>query len=118
MSDTHHPNYIRIWAILCVLLVISIAGPALEIRVVTLITAFGIAIVKAWLVVRNFMHLNAQPRYVGYLLATAVAFMVLLFAGSAADIMNDEGAGWDKPSYAYQDRVGESSHAGENGEAH
>ena len=27
MSDTHHGNYVKIWAILCVLLVISIVGP-------------------------------------------------------------------------------------------
>ena len=43
-----HPNYVRIWAILLVLLIISVLGPMLEIRVVTLFTAFGIAIVKAY----------------------------------------------------------------------
>ena len=55
-----HPNYVKIWAILVVLLVISVLGPTLEIRVVTLITAFGIAIVKAYLVAVNFTE--PKPR--------------------------------------------------------
>ena len=42
-----HTNYVAIWGILVALLVVSVLGPMLGIRVVTLITAFGIAIVKA-----------------------------------------------------------------------
>ncbi len=117
MSEMHHPNYIRIWAILCVLLLISIFGPFLGIRVVTLITAFGIAIVKAYLVARNFMHVNVQPAYVVYMLATVLAFMLLFFAGVAPDVMKDEGTGWTKPSYAYHERFGEEpAHGDEPGE--
>ena len=37
---------------------VSVVGPMLGIRAVTLITAFGIALVKAYLVAKNFMHLN------------------------------------------------------------
>jgi caa(3)-type oxidase subunit IV len=116
MSDTHHPNYVKIWGILCVLLVISVLGPLLEIRVITLITAFGIAIVKAYIVAKNFMHVNVQPRYVGYLLGTALALMLLFFSGVAPDVMKDEGSGWVKPSYAYHDRVGsDPDHAKDEG---
>jgi len=98
MSEEHHnPNYVRIWAILCVLLVISIFGPFLGIQVVTLITAFGIAVVKAYLVAKNFMHLNVQPRFVVYLLSTVLAFMFLFFYGASPDVMRDEGSGWKKP---------------------
>ena len=97
--DEHHehPNYVRIWAILLVLLVISVLGPMLEIRVVTLITAFGIAIVKAYMVAKNFMHLNIEPRYVVYLMATMLVFMLLFFAGVAPDVMRFEGVNWVKP---------------------
>ena len=97
MSEMHHPNYVRIWVILCVLLVISIFGPMLGIRPVTLITAFGIAIVKAYLVAKNFMHVNVQRRFVPYLLGTALAFMLLFFAGVAPDVMKQEGSNWKKP---------------------
>lgn len=96
-AGAHHVNYVRIWQILLVLLVISVAGPMLEIKIVTLITAFGIAVVKAWLVAKNFMHLNAQPRYVVYMLATALVFVLLFFAGTAPDVMKHSGDNWHKP---------------------
>ena len=85
MSDhaahaSHPPvNYVRIWQILLALLVVSVLGPMIGIKIVTLITAFGIAVVKAYLVAKNFMHLNVQPRYVMYLLGTTLVFMLLLF---------------------------------------
>ena len=48
MSEAHeHPNYVKIWYWLLVLLAISVAGPMLEIPAVTIITAFGIAVVKS-----------------------------------------------------------------------
>ena len=98
-EHAEHPevNYVKIWAILLVLLVVSIAGPFLGIQVVTLVTAFGIAIVKAYLVAKNFMHLNIEPRYAVYLLVTMLVFMLLFFAGSAPDVMKHEGVNWIKP---------------------
>ena len=94
----HETNYVKIWAILLGLLVVSIAGPFLGIQAVTLITAFGIALVKAYLVAKNFMHLNIEPRYAVYLLTTMLVFMLLLFAGTASDIMKHEGSNWVKPA--------------------
>ena len=41
MSEYHHPNYVRVWAILVALLCVSVAGPFLGIPAVTLITADG-----------------------------------------------------------------------------
>jgi caa(3)-type oxidase subunit IV len=98
-EHAHHTNYVKIWGILLVLLVISILGPMLEIRVVTLITAFGIACVKAYMVAKNFMHLNLAPRFVTYLVATGLVFMLLFFAGTAPDVMKNEGTGWEKPAW-------------------
>ncbi len=114
MSELHHPNYVKIWAILCVLLVISVLGPLAGIRILTLITAFGIAIVKAYLVAKNFMHLNVQPRFVMLLLGTALAFLLLFFAGVSPDVMKDEGTGWRKPSFEYH----EIEHPEEKGDEH
>ncbi len=96
-GDHHEVNYIRIWQILLVLLVISVAGPFLEIQVVTLITAFGIAIVKAYLVAKNFMHLNIEPRYAVYMLLTMLVFVFLFFAAAAPDVMKHDGSNWVKP---------------------
>ena len=93
----HEVNYVKIWAILLVLLAVSLAGPTLEIKIVTLLTAFGVAIVKAYLVAKNFMHLNIEPRYAVYLLCTMLAFVLLFFAGTAPDVMKHEGSNWAKP---------------------
>jgi caa(3)-type oxidase subunit IV len=94
----HETNYVKIWGILLALLAVSIAGPTLEIKIVTLITAFGIAIIKAYLVAKNFMHLNIEPRFAVYLLCTVLVFMLLLFAGAAPDVMKHEGTNWVKPA--------------------
>ena len=61
----HHRNYVKIWAILLGLLIISVLGPMLGIRLVTIITAFGIALVKAYLVAKNFMHLDVEKPFAG-----------------------------------------------------
>ena len=94
----HEVNYVKVWAILLCLLVVSILGPLLGIKIITLLTAFGIAIVKAYLVAKNFMHLNIEPRYAVYLLTTMLVFMLLFFAGTAPDVMKHEGANWVKPA--------------------
>ena len=94
----HEINYVKIWAILLGLLMVSILGPFLGIKIVTLLTAFGIAIVKAYLVAKNFMHLNIEPRYAVYLLTTVLVFVLLFFAGTAPDVMKHEGTNWVKPA--------------------
>jgi caa(3)-type oxidase subunit IV len=101
MSEEHHSDgfYIKTWGILLVLLTISVVGPMFEIQVLTLVTAFGIACVKAYLVATRFMHINLTPRFVPYLVATSLVFMLLFFAGVAPDVMKEEGSGWEKPAW-------------------
>ena len=105
MSDhaahaSHPPvNYVRFWQILLALLVVSVLGPMIGIKIVTLITAFGIAVVKAYLVAKNFMHIDHARRYVTYLMATALVFMLLFFAGTSPDVMKHEGTNWQKPAW-------------------
>jgi caa(3)-type oxidase subunit IV len=114
-SHAHaHPNYIRIWAMLLALLVVSVAGPMLGVKVVTLITAFGIAIVKAYLVAKNFMHINIERRFVWYAVLTVVVFVLLFFFAVAPDVMKKEGSGWEKPSW----KVPAAEAPAHGGEAH
>ncbi|SRR3989339_148696 len=88
--------YIKIWATLMVLLVISLVGPTLGILVVTLITAFGVAVVKATMVMAYFMHLNVEKKYIWGLLLSALVFILGLFFGIAPDIMANRGHNWVK----------------------
>jgi caa(3)-type oxidase subunit IV len=94
MGGGHHPNYRRIYVALLILLVISVAGPFIGIAWVTLITAFGIAVVKATMVVQNFMHLKWERRIVKWVLAASLALMALFWAGVAPDVMRHRGHNW------------------------
>ena len=99
MSEHAHSSYVKIWGILVVLLVLSVLGPMVGIQWLTLLTAFGIAFVKAYLVIKNFMHLNLEPRFVWYIVGTALAFMGLFYAGVSPDVMAADGENWEKPAY-------------------
>ena len=105
MAGNEHPlvnSYEKVLVWLIVLFVISFVGPevgaAIGSRALTLFTAFGIAIVKAYLVLRYFMHVNVEKKYITYLLATSIAFMLLFFAAVAPDVMNHEGNNWENIS--------------------
>src|SRR5690348_3746408 len=96
--DAHaHPSYVKIWAILTVLLVLSVAGTLLGLNIPTLVTvgiAFSIAIVKAYLVARYFMHINLEKKYVAYLVGTMLVLMFLMVGAVSPDVMKHEGANW------------------------
>ena len=129
--DHGQAHYVRIWAILLMLLIVSVLGPIIAPHVefgflkawmITIMTAFGIAVVKAYLVAANFMHLNIEKRYISYMLATMLAFMLLFFSGVAPDVMKHEGQNWE--NVAAQQEVeralegqGKAAH-GEHGGAH
>ena len=113
MSDHSHAEpkslsqdpYVRIWAILLVLLIVSVLGPEVSKHIpapygklVMLFTAFGIAIVKAGMVVKNFMHINVEKKYIGYLLVTMLALMTIFMAGISPDVMRHEGHRWSNDS--------------------
>ena len=102
--DHGQAHYVKIWAVLLVLLIVSILGPILaphlefgflKAWMITIMTAFGIAIVKAYLVAANFMHLNIEKKYISYMLATMLTFMLLFFAGVAPDVMKHRGQNWE-----------------------
>jgi caa(3)-type oxidase subunit IV len=95
-SHVHHPNYVKVWAILVALLAVSVLGSMSHVREVVLIAAFGIALVKAYLVAKNFMHINVEKRWVPYLLVVCLLFMFILFAGVSPDVMKQNGQHWVK----------------------
>ena len=95
MSEAHAQlNYVKIWVWLLILLVISVAGPLLEIPWITLVTAFGIAGIKTYIVAANFMHLRFEKKLIWYLLIISVSFLGIFFFGTASDIMKTSGQQW------------------------
>ncbi len=96
--DAHaHPSYVKIWAILTALLIVSVAGTLLKLPIPTNITigmAFTVAVIKAYMVARYFMHINLEKKYVAYLVGAMVVLMVLMVGAVAPDVMKHEGANW------------------------
>lgn len=99
-DDSH---YIRIYKILLVLFVISVVGPEVAdlmgggtiAQAIVLLTAFGIAIVKAYYVLAYFMHLNIEKRIMWYLLTISLILIGVFYFGVAPDVMNHEGQNWE-----------------------
>ena len=118
-STPHHgpQYYVKIWAILLVLLIISIIGPELGIRSVTLITAFGIAIVKAVMVAAYFMHLNVEKRIAWLLIGSMFIAMLLFVAGIAPDVGKMEGRNWENRAHKERAALHQATPA-QGGEEH
>jgi caa(3)-type oxidase subunit IV len=114
-----HPNYVKVYLLLLGLLCVSVIGPMFGIKVVTIITAFGVAAYKAYLVAKNFMHINVEKPFISYLVLTVVVFMFLFFAGTSPDVMKAEGTGWVKPTWkAGTAHAAPGAHGSEHAPAH
>lgn len=114
-TEHHHPNYVKVWGILVMLLVVSIIGPEFGIQWVTLVTAFGVAVVKAYMVAKNFMHLNIEKTFVIYLLLVCLALMFLFFFAASPDVMKHYGLNWE--NYGAENMSGPPASAGHGGHA-
>ncbi len=125
-GDDHVKKYTKIYIQLLVLFVISVLGPELGnitgSKAIVLFTAFGIALVKAYLVCAHFMHLNIEKKYIGYLLTTTVVFVFLFYAGVSPDVMEHRGRNWENVAAKQETeralKMQAEAHAGGHSEGH
>lgn len=113
---------------LLVLLAVSVIGPhvgdlirsssANAALALTLITAFGVAFVKAGIVIKYFMHLDTEKPIVWYALITSVVFMVLFFSAVAPDVMNHQGTRWENVAAKAEVERGLAAGSGHHGGGH
>ena len=54
------------------------------------------ALVKAYMVAKNFMHLDIEKPIVHWILLVALALMVLLYGALAPDVEKGAGQNWKK----------------------
>ena len=92
--EGHHTNYLKIYGWLLVLLVASIFGPTIHIMAVILITAFGIALVKAFMVAAYFMHLNVEKKYIWHLMFGCLGVLAVMYAILIWDVQHHDGKNW------------------------
>ena len=128
-------HYVRIYLLLLGLLAVSIAGPvvggAIDKQVeifglqiglgmaLTLTTAFGIAVWKASLVIRHFMHLSIERPIAKIFLGASVLLLALFWGGVAPDVQLHEGRMWENldAKAAVARGLAEPAHAEEEGHA-
>lgn len=129
-------HYWKIYLTLVGLFAISFAGPLVSdavfdhdswIRfIIVMTTAFVVAVIKAWLVAKHFMHVTLEKRFVHYGLITALVFMAMFVAGVSPDVMNHHGHHWEnvaakaeiERALAEQAAGGGHGHGGDHGDAH
>ncbi len=86
-DDYHgHPNYMRVFIYLLILLAISIVAGYLLSPVAAILVIFITAIIKAGLVMANFMHLKFEPKLVWLIMGVFLFIVLALFWGVYPDI--------------------------------
>lgn len=86
-ADHAHPNYVAVWTLLVVLLIIGVAVGFVKNPVLGAVMVFGVASVKALLVAANFMHLKFEPLLVRVILLCGVACVLIVLIGLIPDIV-------------------------------
>jgi cytochrome c oxidase subunit 4 len=83
-APVHHPHvvswklYLGIFLALCVLTGVTVLVTGFDFGPFNLIVALGVAFTKATLVVLYFMHARYSPRLTGVVIASSLAFFVIL----------------------------------------
>jgi caa(3)-type oxidase subunit IV len=87
VNSTHERHYLIIWLWLVALVGISVAAASVLPKFQALALIFSSAIVKAFLVARNYMHLkNERPIYYAIVLVP-LAFVVIFLFGLFPDFV-------------------------------
>ena len=70
--------YVAVFLALCVLTVVTVVATGYDFGPLNLIVALAVAITKASLVVLFFMHARYSPKLTGLVIASSIAFFVIL----------------------------------------
>lgn len=89
-GDSHHiiplPTYYKIFGALIALTIITVAVTKVDFGAFNAVVAFGIASVKAALVLGYFMHLKYDNMMNRVIIASGVFFLIVLWFFSVLDI--------------------------------
>ena len=78
MSDSHSRHYLMIWIWLLALVVVAVAAASILPKVQALVLIFAVAIVKALLVARNYMHLKYERAIIYAIVLIPLTFVIIL----------------------------------------
>ena len=78
MSNAHNRHYLIIWVWLLALVVVSVTAVAVLPKFQALLLIFAVAIVKALLVARNYMHLKNERVIIYVIVLIPLTFVIIL----------------------------------------
>lgn len=82
-------KYVIVFGLLIGLLTISIPATIYGSGTVSTLIIYGVAVSKAYLVLRVYMHLNVEPRFITFILAGCFLAIVYMFFLLYPDIVWD-----------------------------
>jgi len=78
MSNAHSRHYLVIWLWLLALVVVSVVATSILPKLQAMILIFAVAIIKALLVARNYMHLKNERVIIYAMVLVPLAFVIIL----------------------------------------
>lgn len=84
-------RYVVLWVVLVLLLVVSLGFGWIGSPVLSAVLVYAVAAVKAWIVLRWYMHLRSEPAFVVWIMTAGFAAVVFLVAGTYADVVHPFG---------------------------
>ena len=87
-SQGARPNYVAVWGWLVALMIVGLAASLLPgARALAVALIFATAVVKALLVVLNYMHLKFEPRLIYAIAIVPVLFVLVLLVALFPDFV-------------------------------
>jgi caa(3)-type oxidase subunit IV len=87
MSNVRSRHYLVIWYWLMALVVVSIAAATILPKVQALLLIFSVAIIKAILVARHYMHLKNERALIYAIALVPLAFIIIFLFGLFPDFV-------------------------------
>jgi caa(3)-type oxidase subunit IV len=87
MSKAQTRHYLSVWFWLMALVVVSVAAASLLPKLQAMLLIFTVAIIKALMVARNYMHLKNEKALFYALALVPLAFIIILLFGLFPDFV-------------------------------
>jgi caa(3)-type oxidase subunit IV len=87
MSNLHSRHYLTIWVWLMALVMVSVAAASMLPKFQAMVLIFTVAIIKALLVARNYMHLKNEKTIIYAIALVPLAFIVIFLFGLFPDFV-------------------------------
>jgi len=87
MSNAHSRHYLTIWLWLMALVIVSVAAASVMPKGPALLLIFAVAIVKALMVARHYMHLKNEKALIYAIALVPLAFIIIFLFGLFPDFV-------------------------------